>query len=243
MDLERAVEVFVKVFSASKSQTHPYNANYAAGIWIMRDAPRKKERKIEVVSWKLSAVETIKSITSQGLPWHFVCHLHRNDEDFQGIREQYKRLGYRPLSTEWMFVHDLKAIPEFSATPEPRIVSNSEVLSVIPQLAQKPIKMPPLIPGEVEPPRLYCVWDDGGAKGRVTSFPYQGDTWVSDLHVNREDRGKGYGRALMSKMLQDDKANGVGTSILLASSDGARLYPHLGYRKIATLQVFCPAKR
>jgi hypothetical protein len=47
----------------------------------------------------------------------------------------------------------------------------------------------------------------------------------------------------MSALLQDDREHGVEESVLVASSDGARLYPHLGYEKLGVLQVFCPAMR
>jgi hypothetical protein len=47
----------------------------------------------------------------------------------------------------------------------------------------------------------------------------------------------------MSALLADDRAHGVESSVLLASSDGARLYPHLGYRRLGVLQIFCPVRR
>ncbi|HUG12458.1 MAG TPA: GNAT family N-acetyltransferase [Opitutaceae bacterium] len=63
------------------------------------------------------------------------------------------------------------------------------------------------------------------------------------LFVARVFRGQRVGRTLMSTMLQDDLAHGVESSVLLASGDGARLYPHVGYERIGTLQLFIPGDK
>jgi len=241
MDLEKAHEVFVNAFSASKSRTHPYLATFQNGIWVLRDAPRKKERKIEVISRLHSPKATVAAVEALGLPWHFVCHLHKSDEDFDTIRAQYKRLGYRAISTEWMFYHDLAELPVYASVPPVMHVRDQAVLDSIPQPAPQPWRLPVGIGGK--PARLYCAWDGDGDRGWVTSVPYKTDAWVSNLHVRAEYRRQGFGRALMAKLLADDKAAGVQNSVLLASGDGAKLYPLLGYKKIATLQMFCPAKR
>jgi GNAT superfamily N-acetyltransferase len=91
--------------------------------------------------------------------------------------------------------------------------------------------------------RLYGIFDAIRDYGWVTSLACGPDAWTSDLFVYEEFRGRGYGRALMSRMLSDDKATGVCANVLVASAAGARLYPHLGYRNIATPQVFCPRER
>jgi GNAT superfamily N-acetyltransferase len=87
------------------------------------------------------------------------------------------------------------------------------------------------------------VWDDTGDYGWVSSIPVGDKAWVSDLYVHEAFRGMGYGRALMSALLREDKEHRVRESVLLASVAGARLYPHLGYQRIGTLQIFCPRSR
>jgi len=41
----------------------------------------------------------------------------------------------------------------------------------------------------------------------------------------------------MSTVLADDARLGIQASVLTASNDGTRLYPHVGYRQIATLHA------
>ena len=175
----------------------------------------------------------IREIQDSGIGWHFLCDIHSPQEDFTSRRAQYNELGYRALSTEWLFIHDMKDIPDFESDPQVRLVSDQDVLSHINQIASQPRK---LQPGS----RLYSAWDEGQDFGWVTSVPYRDSAWVANLYVHREFRGKGFGRALMSKLLNEDRENGVKQSVLLASSDGARLYPHLGYQQIGILQMFCP---
>jgi GNAT superfamily N-acetyltransferase len=66
--------------------------------------------------------------------------------------------------------------------------------------------------------------------------------WVAGLFVAKEHRRMGVGRSLLSAMLDDDARFGVRWSVLLASSAGAMLYPHLGYREQGLLAIFTPAK-
>lgn len=204
---------------------------------MLQDGPgRKNPRKSEVITSGIEPAEVVGRIRKIGLGWHFLCHIHADDAEFDAIRAAYKDLGYRAMSTEWVYIHRLQNIPLISSDPPVRLVETAEQAKAIPQRASQPRKFR-------EGSRLYAVWDDTTDYGWVESVPFGEDAWVSGLYVFSDARGRGFGRALMSKLLQDDKAHGVRTSVLVASSDGARLYPHLGYEKIATLQVFCPMER
>jgi L-amino acid N-acyltransferase YncA len=127
-------------------------------------------------------------------------------------------------------------IPVFESEPPALLVPDLVTLSQINQIASQPQKLQ-------SGTRKFCVWDAVQDYGWVTSVPYNDHAWVSSLYVHSKHRGKGFGRSLMSKLLQSDRENGVKQSVLLASSDGARLYPHLGYQQIGILQMFCPIKR
>jgi GNAT superfamily N-acetyltransferase len=61
---------------------------------------------------------------------------------------------------------------------------------------------------------------------------------VLNLYVRTEHRRKGIGTALMTTLLADDRRNRIVASTLLASHTGAKLYPRVGYRPIATLYLF-----
>ena len=115
-------------------------------------------------------------------------------------------------------------------------MATQEEASRIPQLASHKLK---LMPGS----RQFGVWDGTRDYGYVRSIPVGQDAWTSNLHVHADVRRCGYGRALMSSLLWSDKEHGVASNVLLASTAGSKLYPHLGYQQIATLQMFCPKDR
>ena len=237
--LERIVEVSVQAFCRGKSRTHPYLATWHDDLWVLQDGPGKKRdpRKIEVFTCGLSPRETVERIKSLGLGWHFICAAHPDESDFKEVRQAYKELGYRALATEWFFVHDLKNIPHFDSEPPVRIVESPEELATIRQRAPQPRRF------RTDGTRHYCVWDEDFDFGWVHSVPYGEDNWVSDLFVYREFRNRGYGKALMSRLLADDQALGVNSSVLIASTAGARIYPSLGYEQVGVLHVLCPVNR
>ena len=238
MDIERAVEVFVTAFSQSKSVTYPYPATQVApSMWVMQDdPPRKRARKSEVISVNLGAEEAIPLIKSLNIGWHFLCEIHTDDADYDRIRNEYKERGYRAVSTEWVYYHPLDDFPILESDPPVTGPLTPETLAQVNQVASQPQKLQPNTD-------LFTIHNSERDMGWVRHVPVGEDAWVSALYVHEAMRGKGYGRALMSKILQHTKATGLTNSVLIASSDGARLYPHLGYRKIATLQIFCPTKR
>lgn len=235
--METATDVFVRAYCVAKSAAHPYVPTRAGGLWVMQDGPGRKEpRKIEAVSCSLSPTEMVRGIGDLGLGWHFASKIHAPDADFKAIRQEFKSLGYRAVATEWMFTHSLADIPPVTSEPPPRMVITHAEADAIPQIAQHKRKVRDGV-------RLYGVWDKTRDYGWVQSVPFGEAAWVANLYVHKDARGRGFGRSLMAKLLKDDKDLGIKTSVLLASSDGARLYPHLGYDKIAVLQMFCPAAR
>jgi GNAT superfamily N-acetyltransferase len=210
----------------------------------MRDAPpRARPRKVEVVAHGTAPGEVVRTIREAELGWHFVCHLHEDEGEFAAVREGYKAQGYRALETEWMFAHDLDAVPALASDPPVRRVraaADAERLRAVSR--SRPIRREHL-GAEPAPQRLYAAMDERAVYGWVSSIAVGSRAWVADLFVRPEQRGRGFGRALMSALLADDRAHGVESSVLLASSDGARLYPHLGYRRLGVLQIFCPVRR
>lgn len=228
--IARAVEVFVHAFCQGKSQYHPYLAEQVEGLWVMRDGPgRKIPRKVEVITTDLDPTDVVDRIKRAELGWHFLCDIRTDADHLEAIKSRYKELGYRKISTEWLFTHDLKEIPTFDSNPSPQLVeSQSEGWKGTRKIRPDA--------------RLYGVWDGKIDYGWVYSVPFGEDAWVSDLHVDKNWRRKGYGRALMSRMLRDDKELGISHSVLLSSVLGATVYPHLRYELRGILQMFCPIR-
>ncbi|MBS1715229.1 MAG: GNAT family N-acetyltransferase [Armatimonadetes bacterium] len=237
MTVDEAVEVFVRAFCHLKSRTSPYLLDRFDGLWILHDPPgRRNPRKTEVVTTVTEPEDTVSRIAASGTGWHFLCDVQGLEDGYGARRAKYKDLGYRAVSTERLFVHGLSDVPEFTSDPPPRVVTDEPVLASIPQSAPQKRKLQ-------EGTRITCVWDDISDIGWASSVRVGENAWAADLYVHRPYRGQGFGRALMSRLLQDDRESGVRTSVLLATSDGARLYPHLGYREIGVLQMFCPVRR
>jgi GNAT superfamily N-acetyltransferase len=233
VDINEAIEVFVHAFCRGKSRTYPYVAENRDGLWVMQDTPSRKDaRKIEIVAHNLTPSQAVGIVAPWHLGRHFISHIHANEQQRE-IREEYKSLGYRVLATEWMFIHDLEDIPKFDCSPSVIEVPSQEFLDGVSQRAKQPRKYD-------ADTRLFGIWNEEQDFGWVRSIPFGENAWVSALHVNEESRRNGYGRALMSALLRRDRECGVKTSVLLGTAAGSRLYPHLGYKQIATLQIFYP---
>jgi GNAT superfamily N-acetyltransferase len=249
-----AVEVFVRGFCFLRSSTRPYVAERLGHLWLLRDAPpapragkpatvRRDPRKAEVIAYDTAPARVVAAIRDADPGWHFVCHLHEPDVLTRSIRDAYKALGYRALATEWMFAHDLGAIPALGSEPPVRRVRTEEEAERLRTLSRRRQIRPQDLAADAAPQRLYAAMDVREVYGWVSSVPVRQHAWVANLYVPAQHRGKGFGRALMSALLADDLAHGVDASVLLASTDGARLYPHLGYRQLGVLQIFCPVRR
>ena len=76
-----------------------------------------------------------------------------------------------------------------------------------------------------------------GVPGEIASVA--GVTAVSVLPSHRR---RGIGRALLCRMLRDDRARSSRCSVLTASHTGALLYPRVGYERIGTLLMFAPRR-
>jgi GNAT superfamily N-acetyltransferase len=67
-------------------------------------------------------------------------------------------------------------------------------------------------------------------------------TWCSNMFVQPSYRRRGIGRALLGRMLRDDRQSGATASVLLASHTGALLYPGVGYVQIGELYAYSPKR-
>jgi predicted N-acetyltransferase YhbS len=97
--------------------------------------------------------------------------------------------------------------------------------------------------GDDAPFRQYVALDDEEIIGRVRSVDAVGATWCTDMRVSASHRRRGIGRALLCRMLSEDRACGSKCSVLLASHTGALLYPRVGYERIGKLFIFVPERQ
>jgi predicted GNAT family acetyltransferase len=93
------------------------------------------------------------------------------------------------------------------------------------------------------PLRQYAALDgDGAIVGWAKSIVVGDATWVQGMYVRPEFRRQGIARAMLSRLLRDDRAHGSRASFLLASHTGAKLYPVVGYEQIGELLLFIPKR-
>lgn len=234
--LERAVEACVHAFAMGKSRTYPYEVSRFEHLWVMQDhPPRKDARKSEVMAVEQDPASVVDRVQRSGVGWHFLCDISGPDFNHKDRKAAYKRLGYRAMSTEWVFVHDLDEIPVHESDPAPRLVQTRVEWEAIPQESSQKRTWWPEV-------RQYCIWDEALAYGWVQSRPYQDLGYTAELYVRDQHRRRGFGRSLMSRVLRDDKAAGCSATVLISSAAGAKLYPSLGFREIGTLLAFCPIR-
>lgn len=237
MSMDRFLGVFVIAFCRGKSVYHPYVPRRIGGLWVLEDGPgRRRPRKSEVIAHGLTPEQVVRRIRDGRVGWHFLCHAITPGEISGGeLRSRYRALGYRSLGSEGMFAHRLTDIPEFVSNPPVRRIESAAQLDA-------------MYSGEGrrrcwrDDARLYGIWDDRTDYGWVYSTPVERDAFVSDLFVGEECRRRGFGSALMSRLLRDDRDTGVEFSVLLASRAGTELYPRLGYQNLGTLEIFCPVR-
>ncbi len=241
-----AIEVFVKGYCVGKSMTHPYESNFMDGIWQLRDAPRKKSgdfRKEEYVaaSKEPKTIHQLARESTRG--WYFISDLVPEGQEADARRREFKKLGYRLLSTEPFFQHPLKRIPSAKNKRVKIELLKDKNLAAMLGKAMRMRPLPETCFGTSGLFRQYIAVLDDGIVGWVRSVPAGKSTWCSTLGVRPSLRRQGIGQTLLARMLRDDRKLGFQTSVLLASHTGALVYPKLGYEQIGTLYIYAPHKK
>ena len=241
--LHHAIEVFARGFCFTRSFTHPYLAERVGQIWAVRDAPRERGeyRREEWIAHGV-ALEEIDATARKHTRGRFaVCAIHGVDESDQPLRSGFRALGYRLGGTEPVMVHKLKRIPRFDSPVEIVRVTAEDLAERV----NKAARFRQILPEHLltdSPLRQYAAIADDKPVGWVRSIDVERATWCADMYVVPEFRRRGIARAMMARMLRDDRAHGSELAVLTASHAGAKLYPIVGYRQIATLMLYTPKK-
>jgi GNAT superfamily N-acetyltransferase len=212
-------------------------------IWVVRDAPRKRGeyRREEWIAHGVTP-EVIDETARKHTRGRFaVCAIHDVDEFDQLLREGFKALNYRLGGTEPIMVHELKRIPRFEEPVEIVRVATQDLAEQVNKTARSRQILPEHL-GKDSPLRQYAALVDDKPVGWVRSIDVEQATWCADMYVVPEFRRRGIARAMMSRMLRDDRAHGSKLAVLTASHAGAKLYPIVGYKQIGTLMLYTPKK-
>jgi len=244
VDLEQAIEVFVRGFAFTRCFTHPFTVEQVEGLWRLHDAPRARSKACRVEEWVGHGVrpEEVDRIARQHCRGRFAVSFIRSPAEPPGpIRDAFKRLGYRLNSTEPLLVHCLRRIPQTESPVEIVRVRTRELADQFGRTwHQRPLTDAQL--RSDAPLRQYVAQEGGDIVGAVRSVASGAGSWVANLYVMTLHRRRGIGRALLCRLLREERRRGVAVSVLLASRLGAPLYTAVGYENIGELLLFTPRR-
>ncbi len=242
--MQKALEVFARGYCFTRSFTHPYLAGREGPIWVVRDAPRERGayRREEWIAHGVDAGE-IDRVARKNTRGQFgICGICATGESDAGLRADFKGLNYRLNTTEAVMVHRLRRIPRIV---DPRPIERVVTAEMADRL-NKATRVRQILPEHLSPGsplRQYVALENGEPVGWVQSIEVDSATWCSNMHVVPSARRRGIGRALMCRMLRDDRSNGSQMAVLTATHTGALLYTSIGYERIGTLLFYTPMKR
>ncbi len=96
---------------------------------------------------------------------------------------------------------------------------------------------------DYEPEGCFVAEDDGRVVGTITSVVYNGYAFLASLIVEKKERGKGIGTALMKIAISFLQSRKVQTIELDGVMEAAPLYRSLGFKdKYLSLRMFRPAQ-
>ena len=243
--MERAIDIFACAIAIGSSNTYPHAADRVGPLWRMRDAPRKNAKDYRREHWFVyhtPARQADRSIRRHTRGRFATCIFLDVDAPSGPMRDQWKSLGYRLFATQPVMIHNLRSIPRPKSPVRIERVRTQEVAAALGKATRRrPI--PPEHLTDDAPFRQYVALEDGKPVGWVRSMIVDDATWTTDMYVKASHRRRGIARAMLARMLRDDRSHGSPMNLLTSTHTGALLYPLLGYKQIAQVMCFTPLKR
>jgi GNAT superfamily N-acetyltransferase len=245
-EFEQAIEVFVRGFAFGRSFTHPFEVRKSGTMWVARDAPRRNPRHYRVEEWIAYDIppRDIDRLARHGARSRFfVCMMLRDGQHDAPIRADFRCMTYRLLRIEPFMLHRLSRIPRFTCPFRIERVRSEAQASRLAQAARTRQVLREHLGDPRSVLRQYVALDGDEPIGWLRSITVATSGWCSNVYVKPGYRRRGIGRAMLARMLRDDRAAGLKRSVLLASQAGARLYPVVGYEPIGRLLIYAPPRR
>jgi GNAT superfamily N-acetyltransferase len=247
LSLPEAIDVVAVALALNRSVTSPAEVVRHGPLWIMRDAApgAKRARTEEIFAYGAPPEEVVRALRDYAPPGRYALEpFLAPDEEPEAVKAAYKAHGFRLWHSEPLFVAPLgdRQAPGGDWDVR-RVTSLEEAGEVSLQLWGKATRKlrPEDLEGDRPAIRMYWVEHEGRAVAAARSLmPQPGATWLHDVATAPEHRRRGIATALLSHVLRDDAGLGASDSVLLASQAGSKLYPRLGYRQRALLQVYNP---
>jgi GNAT superfamily N-acetyltransferase len=241
--IKRAIEVFLHGFSRSKSQTWPCEFSRVGPLWWLRDAPRKRAAEYRKEEWIAFGVtpQVAHETALRGTRGRYcIGSISGSRRSEELLKCGYRELGYRLLATEPLFVHKLSRVPRVKAPALIELMRTQEHANLLARATRRRPAPPAML---ADPSfRQYLAFCGPHLTGWVRSIATPAGNWCSSMYVLPTHRRQGIGKALLAKMLRDDRQRGAGQSVLLSSHSGALLYPGVGYEQLGTLSIFVPPR-
>lgn len=86
--------------------------------------------------------------------------------------------------------------------------------------------------------QTFVAWEGSAARSAVTLARSGASAGVFTMATDPEQHGRGWGRALLSSVMERARSEGVGRFYLQATAAGFPLYQSLGYRTVSELPVY-----
>lgn len=244
-EIDLAIETVVRGYGFQRSFTHPYLFEKVDGLRRTHDEPRKKggERREEFISHRMDPTN-VHAVARKHARGHYcLCPIHGPDDDADLIRDTYKDLGYRLNHTEFFMIHSLSRIPRVVSPVTLKRVTTIEMAERLAKTAARRQILPEHVDAEDPPMRVYVALVKDDIVGWVNSVVADKATYCGGMYGQPECRRQGIARALLAKMLRDDRKGGARQASLLASHAGAKLYPVVGYSEVGMIMVLTPKKK
>jgi GNAT superfamily N-acetyltransferase len=183
--------------------------------------------------------EEVVALLKQGDPQaeHYLTVLADRPE----LPQRYGQLGYKLSETEPLMLHTLQELPPLEQTYQVTLAHTLEEAAWLNTNDMAQLNW--VIAENLADPTMfhYYVKLDGlpVARGRAIHLAH-GTAYVARVHTAEAYRRRGLSRALMTRLLHDAAANGMGYCLLSASPMGVPLYEQLGFATLGTIFVFEP---
>ena len=245
--IDAAIETFAGGWCYTRSFTHPYVATrLTPQVLHLHDAPRSNPnadvRRDEFVCFGCSPTEALEISASVAKGNFAICFVLPAGVDDTEVRKEFKALGCRLGATEAFMDNTLTPIEATEPIiPIVRIADQAHADAIGKAWRRKQI-LSRDIGNENAVHRVYTIHDGEKFIGSCGSIRVGDASWISSLYVDAAYRRKGLGTALMTRVMSDDREQGINKSVLLASHTGALLYPKLGFAQIGTLYIYNPPR-
>lgn len=245
--IDAAIETFAGGWCYTRSFTHPYVATrLTPQVLQLHDAPRSNPnadvRRDEFVCFGCSPSEALEISASASKGNFAICFVLPIGVDDTEVRKEFKALGCRLGATEAFMDNTLAPIEATEPIiPIVRIADQAHADAIGKAWRRKQI-LSRDIGNENAIHRVYTIHDGEKFIGSCGSIRVGDASWISSLYVDAAYRRKGLGTALMTRVMSDDREQGINKSVLLASHTGALLYPKLGFAQIGTLYIYNPPR-